>query len=474
MPPVQFATQAYTSRSLPLAAQRAVNVYTERAPQDAKSTVALFGSPGLKLFATAGDGPIRAIHEMDGILYAVSGANLFSIDSAGTATDRGALWGSNSRVAMSHNGTAGGNELIIVDGTVQFQDGYFIFSESAHGYTYTVAGGLAVISDTDFGVATAQQFQLSNLNSGTAYTATDVATAEGANDDLLAVVSDHREVWLFGEETIEVWYNSGDADFPFDRLSGSFIERGLAAKYAVISDFDNTIAWLGDDRVVYRAEGFLPVRISTHAIETAFEKYTTISDAFAFEYTQDGHKFFVLTFPTEAATWVYDVASGLWHERESRDSGGVSLGRWRANCYAKAYGKHLVGDFADGRIGELDLATYDEYGNVMVGNATSPPWHYDRKTVRMPLFELDVESGIGLTSGQGSAPQIMLDWSDDGGFTYGPLQQWRSMGAIGARKTRLRWRRMGKFRERIMRVTISDPIKRSIIAAHAELSVGLH
>ena len=92
----------------------------------------------------------------------------------------------------------------------------------------------------------------------------------------------------------------------------------------------------------------------------------------------------------------------------------------------------------------------------------------------MSRFELDIESGVGLTSGQGSDPQVMLDWSDDGGFKFGPLQPWRSAGKIGRYKARLRWRRMGRFRERVLRVQISDPVKRAIIAAHAELKPGTH
>lgn len=471
MPTIQFATQAYQSRSIPLAAQQCVNLFVESAPPDAKSQVVLFGTPGIKTFSTPGNGPIRGARLMGGILYVISGNSLYSVDSAGAETTIGDVsrLGGTGPISMSNNRT----QLIMVDGTVTFQDTYFILTKSTEGYVYSVSGGLVQITDTDFGTGNAEQFFLSAVNDGTAYSATDVTTAEAEADDLVAVLSDHREVWLFGERSIEVWYNSG-ATFPFDRISGSFIERGCAAKFSAVSNFDNTVVWLGEDLVVYRAEGYRPLRISTHAIEKEIRSYSTVSDAIAFQYTDEGHKFYVLTFPTEAATWVYDASTKLWHQRQSRDSGSESLGRWRVNTYVRAYGKHLVGDAFDNNLGELDFDTFAEYGNNLVGLAAAPTIHYDRRKVFMRRFELDVESGVGLTSGQGTDPQIMLDWSDDGGFSFGPLQPWRGAGKIGEYKTRLRWPRMGSFRERVLRVQVSDPVKRAVIAAHAELRIGTH
>lgn len=463
MPPVQFAVQSYQAESLPLSAQRLVNLYAEAAPPDAKSNVVLLGSPGLKSFATAGPGPINGTHVMAGILYVVSGTGFYSVASDGTATLLGSV-DSDDRVSMDDNGV----QLCIVTGTA--------------GYIYTVAGGFVGISDPDFTDADFVTYQdsyfifhrtgtaiffISNLNNGLAYLATDFATAEGDADTLVTVISNHREVWLFGADTIEIWYNSGKADFPFERLAGPFIERGCAAGHSAIR-IDNTLMWLGEDRVVYRANGFNPQRVSQHAMESAIERYAVVSDAFAFTYTMSGHKVYALTFPTEKATWIYDSATGLWHEREST---GLD-GRWRANAYANAYGKHLVGDSVNANIGELDPDTYAEYGDVMQGIATAPPAHFDRKRVFFRRFELDVETGVGLTSGQGSDPLITLDYSDDGGRTYSARKPPRSMGKIGEYQWRLRWNRMGQSRNRIYRAIITDPVKRAIVAAHLEAEPG--
>ncbi len=466
---IQWAINSYQARALPLSAQQIVNLYAEAAPKDAKSPVVLYGAPGIKAFAASvGDGPIRDCHDFAGTLFTVSGNTVYSVDSAGTATSIGTINTSTGPVSMSHN-QATTAELIIVDGT--------------DGWLYDATNGLVEITDTDFFAADVVDFQdqyfilvrkdtgqffLSNLNAGATYTATDIANAEGDPDNLISLISNHRELWLFGKNTTEVWYNSGASDFPFNRFEGAFLERGCAAAFSVAEDF-NTVFWLAEDQIVYRAVGYTPERISHHGIEEAIRKYNTISDAEAFIYTMGGHKFYVLTFPTEKATWVYDITTGLWHERES-----FGLGRWRASCYVNIYGKHLVGDFQDGKIGELDLDTYDEYGSTMQGIATGPPVYDDRQRIFHRRFELDVEAGVGLTSGQGSDPQVWLEWSDDGGHTFSARKSFRSMGKIGVYGQRLRWLCLGQARQRIYKLTTSDPVKRSFVAAHLDAEAGDH
>ena len=371
-------------------------------------------------------------------------------------------------VSMSHN-QASPSQLVIVDGT--------------NGWIYDTVNGLQQITDEDFFSADVVDFQdqyfvfnragtgqffISNLNDGTAYLGTDIATAEGDPDNLVALISQRRELWLFGAETIEIWYNSGNVDFPFSRFEGGFLERGCAAAFSIAED-DNSLFWLGEDRLFYRADGYQPQRISQHGIEEALRKYTIVSDACAFIYTMGGHKFYVCTFPAEDATWVYDITTGLWHERQS-----VGMGRWRVNTYVEAYGKHLVGDFENGRIGELDLDTFQEWGETMQGQATGPSVYADRQRIFHHRFELDIDAGPGLTSGQGSDPQVWLDYSDDGGHTWSARKPFRSMGKIGAYLQRLRWLRLGSARQRIYRITVSDPVVRSIVAAHLDAAAGDH
>lgn len=465
---VPFATQSYKSRSLPVSAQRVVNCYAEQQPSDAKSTVVVFGVPGLTLFSNLGVGPIRGVWQMAGVLYAVSGGNLYSIDSTGTPTVLGGTISGNDPVSMADNGT----QLCIVNG--------------AFGYIYSTDLGFQLITDENFHAAKTvtffdnyfvfdwmgtNQFFISGTLDGTTYNALDFASAEVSPDYVVAIINQQENLLIFGQNTIETWYDSGSINFPFNRYDGATIERGCVASLTVLKE-DNSVFFLGNDLVYYRLNGVIPVRISTHAIEHAWTQYPTQSDAFSFSYTWEGHKFIVLTFPSGNATWVYDIATNLWHERESFAENGSSQLRWRGNCHTVCYGKNLVGDAFSGNIGFLDNSTFTEFGNPLRAMLIGPVVHSDRHRVFMSRFELDVETGAGVTVGQGSDPQIMLNWSDDGGRKWSDLQLWRSSGAIGAYRKRLRWLRLGQFRQRVMKVTISDPVPRVIISNNVDMRVG--
>lgn len=466
---VNFATQSYTDTSLPVGSERLVNLYAERCPPDAKTQVAVKGSPGVLSFGSAGSGPIRGFDLMGGIVYLVSGTSLYSLSSTGTATFLGSVISGSGPVSMDNNGT----QLTIVNG--------------AHGYVYSVAGGFTVINDADFKTAKTvrfidqrfvfdwagtNKFTASDTLDGTSYDALAFASAESRPDNVVAVEVHGETLLVFGDKTIEPHQNVGAANFPFERIPGAVIARGLGAVYAITQE-DNTVFFLGEDLIFYKMPAGSLTRISTHALEHEWARYAVTSDAVCYSYTFAGHKFIGLTFPTQSRTFQFDIASGLWHERQSWDLNGNPMGLWRFFCVIEAYGKTLVGDAFSGAIGYLSDTTYTELGNTMQGLGVAPSIHGDMKRVFHAKFQLDIEGGVGIASGQGSDPQIMLDWSDDGGHTYTDQQEWTSMGAAGKYNTRLRWTRLGWSYDRRYRITISDPVPRTILAAHADLMMGM-
>lgn len=467
---VPFGTQSYKLSSLPVSAQQIINMYVENEPAGSKDPTPIYSCPGLVAFATCGTGPIRGMWNMGGILYVVSGGFLYSVSSAGVSTLLGGTITDTGNVSMSDNGA----QLCIVNGT--------------NGYIYSVTSGFQLITDPNFNPAgtvtffdnyfvfshtDTNQFFISESLDGTTYSALAFASAEVNPDLVLAVVNQQENLLIFGQETIETWYDSGDVNFPFNRYDGATIERGCAAPLSIIKE-DNSVFFLGDDLIFYRLNGVVPVRISTHAIEQTWGKYITQADCTTFSLTWNGHKWIVVTFPSGNATWVYDIATNLWHERVSFNTTGYSMQRWRGNTHCPIYNKQMIGDAFTGQIGYLDDSTFTEYDNLMQAYVVSPIVHSDRKRVFAQRFELDVESGVGLTSGQGSDPQIMLDWSDDGGRIFSSIQPWQSIGKIGAYTQRLRWLRLGQFRNRVYRVTISDPVRRNIIANNMDVKVGLN
>jgi hypothetical protein len=292
----------------------------------------------------------------------------------------------------------------------------------------------------------------------------------------VAINVDHREAWLFGSDSVEVWYDAGGVDFPLVRIQGAFNEIGCAAPFSV-AKLDNSLFWLGQDArgqgIVYRANGYNGVRVSTHAVEYAIAQYGVISDALAYTYQQEGHTFYVLTFPSANATWVYDAATQAWHERAGLTNGEFT--RHRSNCQCNFKGSIIVGDFENGNIYTFDLQTYADNGSAqkwLRSWRALPTGTNNLKRTAHHTLQLDCETGVGLSTGQGSDPQAMLRWSDDGGHTWSN-EHWSPMGAIGKYGHRVFWRRLGmtlKLRDRVYEVSGTDPVKISIVGAELLIS----
>lgn len=293
------------------------------------------------------------------------------------------------------------------------------------------------------------------------------SSKDGAADNLVAMIVNDREVFLLGERTAEVWVNVGAFPFPFQRLVGTSLQHGCVAQYSV-SRLGEHFAWLGQDSrgqgTVYQMRGYTPDRISNFAIEYAINRYVTISDARAYTYEQDGHEFYVLTFPSADVTWVYDGDTQMWHKRAWRDSFDV-LHRDRGNCAATFVNKIIVGDWQNGNLYSLDPTVYtDAGGATMYRLRRAPHLTNDLKNVKYQRFQLQFEPGVGLQNGQGSDPQVMIQWSDDGGSTWSN-EHWRSVGKVGKYKNRAIVRKMGMARDRIYQAAMTDPVKWVIVSA---------
>jgi hypothetical protein len=463
---VPFVGGAYAGRSTNQNPQECVNFFLETDQEGGKTPIGLYGTPGLKTWKdTATDAEIRGAIVCAGKLYVVAGADLLQITTALVMTDLGNLNTSTGPVRMIENGL----QVMVVDD----EDGYVYtistatfsqvadadFPASVRGLTEQDSYGIVTQKGTDnFYISTAEDF--------TAWDALDYSSADGAPDFILATLSDHRELWHFKETSTEVWYNSGNADFPFERVQGAFLEKGIAGPSAY-AKLDNSVYWLTNEGVMVRAEGYNPQVVSTRQIEWQWRNYT-ISDAICFAYHWQGHAFLQITFPTDGYTWVYDASNGAWHRRTSYPSNG----RHRANCYAYFDGKHLVGDFENGIIYEIDDATYTDNAETITRWRTAPVITDKEVNLFHHSLQIDFEAGTGLVSGQGSDPQAMLQWSNDSGHTWSS-ETWVSTGGYtGAYAARAMFRRLGYARNRVYKVTVTDPVKWNILGATAEVTAG--
>lgn len=479
MPELGLIGPSYTLSSVNADAQKTVNLFAEmNETGKGKSVSMLRGTPGCKRFCTLPDaGGIRAQAlwtTSQGRCFTVQNAAFYEIFANGTFHRYGSLLTTAGPVRMAENGL----QLVAVDGPY----GY-VFDLSTHVWTQITTENFYGSSRVDFldqyllfVRPDSQQFYFTSL-AGTSFDALDFASAEGAPDQLRSLLVTHREIWLFGATSTEVWFDAGDLDHPFQRIAGAFLQQGTAAAQSPCQ-VGESICWLGASAegagIVWQAQGYQPQRISTHAVEGAIAGYADSTDALGWSEQREGHLWYVLTFPSGNATWVYDLTTQEWFEKSYLTPATGELGRHRANAHTFAFGKHLVGDYADGRIYELDASTYTDDGDALKWLRRAPyiaaP---DLPYVFHHILQLDLETGGGLDAGlvPGTDPQVMLRWSDNNGHSWG-TEHVVSAGQIGETQSRALWRRLGRSRARVYEVSGTDPVKRALLGAHLETEVA--
>lgn len=335
------------------------------------------------------------------------------------------------------------------------------------GSDYLIGDQLSA-SNTDLGGSGTGFSYAVDSTSGGGFDPLDIAAKNGSPDPIVTLVVMHLEIWLIGQLTTEIWYNSGAADFTFQRLPGTFIEHGCVALYS-LAKHDLTVFWLSQDRegqaVVIMGESYKAYRISTHAIEYAIANYSTISDAIGYTYQQEGHVFYVLTFPTANKTWVFDKTSQLWHERNALDPINGYLNRHISNTACNVYGKIAVGDYKNGNLYAFDLNTYTDNGTQIPRIRAFPHLLDDDNRVLYQSFTADIECGTD-TNGADD-PEVSLRWSDNRGKSYGNRIE-QTLGTTGQYLTSVQYNRLGYARDRVFELNWTVNAKTSLQGAFIE------
>lgn len=504
MPEFPIADGFYTDASKPIASQECVNWMPQVPQATGLSRAQLIGTPGIDQFATAGTLASRGSHVMNGIAYSVSGESLYRINSDGTSDDLGTIEGS-QKVSIDDNGV---QMCIVVPG--------------ANGYIYSVSGGLVEITDTDYtttlgpsqqvvfvdgyfvhynnssAATTSPIFFISNLKDGTAYDPLDFGTAESDPDEITGIHVSRNQLYIGGGKTIEPFANIGGSGFPFQRISGGVVPKGVKAKFSLV-EFDDSYVFVGgglnEQISVWKFTGSSGQKISTAAIDNILQGLSDDEQKAIYCTVYGEHGGFFLNVHIRDRALTFDSsASALsgstkWHERKSKDTFGRDA-IWRVNGIFKAYGKTLVTDNQDGRIGVLDRDVYKEYNDTINRVFSTTPFHAQGEDMTIAEIELTCESGVGLVEkaqnvfpytfpiifgdtsiNSSSNPQITRSYSDDGGFTFGNSTS-RSLGKQGERNKRQIWRRDGQLkRYRVYRFAMSEPVKPVIIKLEADLVV---
>lgn len=446
-------------------AERTVNWYPE-IDKRGKSGVILRPMPGARKIGAAGGGPIRGMVLHLDHAYIVSGNEIWMVSANGRISKIGTIRTSAGPVSMASNGI----HVMLVD-------------QSSTGWIISGAAEAIEISDVDFGGSKqvafidgyfvvnrpgTGSFYISGLYDGFSWDALDYATAEFDPDTLISIAAHREDLWFFGQYTTEPYYNSGDADFPFAKRQGATIHWGCAAPFSV-KMVDNELMWISRNRdgwgQIIRSSGYQPQIVSTRALENKMAGYT-ITNATATTMRWRGHNFYIITFPSDDVTWVWDAESMEWFEWST-----YGLGRHLSSDILFATGVHYAGDFRNGNVYILDDNQYTDDGLEIERIRTTRHFSTENKSMFWHNLEIDMERGTGTTIDPGSDPQIQLRVSDDGGRTYTAVP-YASMGKIGEYLIRKKFYRLGASRDRVYEIRCTDPAYTAMVAAYAEVSTG--
>jgi hypothetical protein len=445
------------------------------------SVGSLVGTPGLSApLITLATSPYRGSWKAsNGAYYVASGNTLYTVSAALVSTVIGTLTTSFGPVSMADNGIA----LMVVDGA-NYYFSTLGTTSLTQGTSPNFLGPATQVIYQDgvfiFNIPGTNQFFVSDT---LATTFSGVFDAKSTSPDLLVgIISDHRNLWLFGQKTTEVWFDAGNPppSTQFSLIQGGFIEVGLAAQFS-LQKINNTFLFVGQDPrgtgVVYAITGFQPTRISTHAVELYIQSLGDISGTTSWTYQENGHQFYALNFKNASgisvgtSTWVFDLTTSLWHERVYLSNGQFSRSLIEGHDYVA--NMHVVGDYQSGNLYQMSSTVYTDNGNPIPRQRVFPHLNADMKRIFYSLLQLDLEPGIG-TDGinQGNNPQAMLQFSDNGGNSWSS-EKWAAIGQIGQKKNRVIWRRLGQARDKVFRVTITDPVKVVLIGAEIIAGAGM-
>ncbi len=456
---IALPIQTYQTRNKDVSDQRLLNMYVEQMPQDAKNSVSLYNTEGCRPFLHITESPIYGVHYMHPYLYVISGVDVYRISSSLEVQNLGNIGATNGIIRSADNGT----QILVVKPN---GEGYIITEDDVqkiNNENFPSASDVAfnsqyfVVTEKNSG-----RFHWSALLDGTEWSALSYATQESNPDNVVGLLEHKGDLWIFGDATTEIWSPSGDPDLPFQRVGSGIFNVGCKAGKTIAKD-KNGIYWLGNDLQIHFAAGYNEQRISTHDIERELTEIYRIEDvinSYAFTYTANGHDFYVFTVPN-AKTFVFDFTTKVWHERKTS---GLEI--WLPSSCAAAFNKNIVGDSTSGELYILDgNYFFDKEDLELEREIVFPPVFLQDNRIIFDKLYLDVETAPSSDLKQN--PQIMLNWSDDGGNLWSS-ERWKSFGKAGEYRKRVIWRSLGQTRQRIFRMRVSDPVKLSLSGLYAE------
>lgn len=478
-----YPAQAYTADC-----EQTINLYRETVESaGGKSPSVLLSVPGLTTVAASALTPGRALFAQDGRCFAIVGGTFYELTyntstAAWTLTERGAVANDSLPAQIFSGGDACDALGIMAAGSFYT----YTLSTNVLSAAVATAGTVNQIGYLDgyfLGLDTSTStWKIANLLTPSTWDPTQVVQRSDAPDRWTALLVAGQYIWLYGSETTSIFYDAQAFPFPFALVPGAILQTGIAAKFSAAVLMDLPV-WLSRSRdgalSIVRASdprGGTPQRISTHAVENAIAGYSVTTDAVASVRLWQGHYFYQLTFPTAGYTWVYDASTNEWHNRLLWNTTRAVWEAARGQYHCYAFGFHLALDRTVGNIYQESATTYTDASSAPLRRVRRVPFPRLLDTsdfVNCAQLQVLMDIGVGLSTGNGSDPQVMARFSRDGGKTWGN-ERWTTAGAIGKYLTRVMWNRNGRWRDGlgVLEVVVSDPVPVRLVGAEFEAQRG--
>jgi hypothetical protein len=474
---------AYQARALVAAAQEAINIYPERNPKDGQSPSAVtsYLTPGL---TTLVDNPpaVTAVRQeyrasSNGVVFVVIGDGVYTLDSGFNLSAVGTITFATSPVCIIDNGIV----AIIVDGSTT---AYVIDLDTLAFASFSLAEGflgadkvcfldtflLFNLPGTNIFYSSLSNIDFAMVTGGTAFDALDIAAKTSRADPIVTMDVINGEIWIVGEYSSEVWSLVGGAGFPFARIPGAVVNHGCCATYGQARSASSLFWLMRDDQgfgsvVMTQGTGSV-VPVTPYAMVTAIQHYPVIADCIMYTRQEDGHYFLVVIFPSQDVTWEMDIGTGQWHKWSTIDDDGV-FHRHRSNCYVEAFGKSIVGDYANGKLYDVDHEALTDAGTPIVRLRSFPVIVDGGREQSFHSLILDMQGGY-YEGDPALTPLVTLRGSDTGGASW----QWsitQTMGALGEFLTSIKFGPpLGMARNRVYEVSWSVEAKTAINRAWSD------
>jgi len=467
-----FIGSSNPSQSRVADTEQTVNLYVEAIESAAGApAAALYPTPGFRSHIVTSAVGARAIFDVAGRTTGVIGGTYYDLfPLTQTSTVRGAVAEDVRLAQIVSNGSAGGQQLVASGGHA------YLHVLATNVFTQVLIAEATQIGmlDTYFLAFNANngKLRISGSNDGATWDPTQFALRSAQPDPWRAMVVNAPDIWLFGEQITDVWYDGGASPFPLVPRAGLSIPYGIGANFSVALS-GGSLLWLSRNKdgagIVVQSTGYTATPISSRALDTAIANYARtalITDAEGLIYQDQGHVFYVLRFPSANATWAYDLTTKQWAERGQWNNAQARYDVWAPRVHAYASGLHLTGDATSGVVSVMDVAIGTESNGTGIRRLRrGPPLSQENHRISVSRFELSLDVGQGVAVGQGSDPQVMCRASSDGGQTWG-LERRASAGKMGEYTRRVFWTRYGSPRRWVAEITMSDPTPWRILDAY--------